>query len=76
MELNEYFDSAKGRGILATADKSGKVNLALYVKPYFIDGNTVTFIMAERLTHENLKFNSWACYLSQHRKSPPADWRW
>jgi hypothetical protein len=63
MELNEYFESTRGRGILATADKSGKVDLALYARPYFMDNNTVTFIMAERLTHANLQSNPWASYL-------------
>jgi hypothetical protein len=63
MELNEYFESTKGRGVIATSDINGKVNLALYARPYFIDDKTVTFIMAERLTHENLKSNPWACYL-------------
>jgi hypothetical protein len=63
MELNEYFESTKGRGVLATADKNGKVNLALYARPYFIDERTVTFIMTERLTHANLKSNPWASYL-------------
>jgi hypothetical protein len=63
MKLEEYFESTKGRGILATADKNGKVNLAFYSRPHFIDENTVAFIMAERLTHENLKSNPWAAYL-------------
>jgi len=63
MELNEYFESTKGRGVLATADKNGKVNLALYARPYFIDEHTATFVMTERLTHANLNSNPWASYL-------------
>lgn len=63
MKLYEYFESTKGRGIIATADKDGRVNLAMYARPYFMDDNTVTFIMAERLTHENLKSNPYAAYL-------------
>ena len=63
MKLDEYFESAKGRGVLATADKDGQVNLAMYARPYFMDDDTVTFIMAERLTHENLKSNPYAAYL-------------
>jgi hypothetical protein len=63
MELSEYFESAKGRGVLSTADKNGKVDLAMYARPYFIDEKTVTFIMTERLTHENLRSNPWAAYL-------------
>lgn len=63
MKLDEYFESTKGRGVLATADKRGKVNLATYARPYFMDDSTVTFIMAERLNHENLKSNPYAAYL-------------
>jgi hypothetical protein len=63
MSLLEYFEQNKGYGILATADVSGKVNAAIYAKPYFIDENTAAFIMAERLTHANIKSNSWAAYL-------------
>ena len=63
MKLDEYFASSKGRGVLATADKDGRVNLAMYARPYFMDDSTVTFIMAERLTHENLRSNPYAAYL-------------
>ena len=40
MELAEYFESAKGRGVLATADKTGRVNLAMYARPYFMADGT------------------------------------
>jgi hypothetical protein len=63
MSIKEYFEQNKGYGVLATAGSSGKVNAAIYSKPYIIDENTVAFIMAERLTNENIKFNSWAAYL-------------
>ena len=63
MNLSEYFEQTKGRGVLATADTGGKVNAALYARPHFMDDDTVVFIMAERLTHENLQSNQWATYL-------------
>ena len=63
MSLGEYFDKAKGYGVLATADGAGKVNTAVYARPHIMDEQTVAFIMAERLTHENLKVNPWAAYL-------------
>jgi hypothetical protein len=62
MSLKEYFESAKGYGVLATADAAGKVNVAVYARPHVMDDGTVAFIMAERLTHENLKTNPWAAY--------------
>lgn len=63
MKLSEYFGNTKGKGILATADSSGKVNSAVYAQPHFIDEETIAFIMADRLSHENLKSNPNACYV-------------
>lgn len=66
MRLNEYFDTTKGFGVLATADGSGKVNAAVYSRPHFTDENdekTVAFIMADRLSHANVQMNSHAAYL-------------
>lgn len=50
-------------GILAAADKEGKVNAALYAKLHFMSENDVVFLMDERLTYENLKNNLNAVYL-------------
>ena len=63
MKLSEYFEHAKGTGILATADASGNVNAAVYARPHFVDDDTVAFIMAERLSRENLTTNPHAAYL-------------
>ncbi len=63
MELREYFQNTKGRGILATADKNGKVDMAVYAKPHFMDDGMVAFIMANRLSHHNLQTNKHAAYL-------------
>jgi len=63
MKLRDYFERSAGRGILATANSSGHVDMAIYSGPYFIDDDTVAFIMAERLTHENLQSNPNACFL-------------
>jgi hypothetical protein len=63
MDLRAYFEKATGTGILATADDQGKVDLAVYAKPHFMDDGTIAFIMAERLTHKNLQSNGHAAYL-------------
>lgn len=63
MDLKNYFDDAKGRGILATADSEGRVDLAVYAKPHFMDDGGIAFIMADRLTHHNLQSNPFAAYL-------------
>lgn len=34
MDLNNYFENTKGRGILATADADGKVDAAVFARPH------------------------------------------
>jgi len=69
MNLNEYFENAKGVGILSTADSNGKVNAAIYGRPHFMDDQTVVFIAADRLTHANLQTNPSAVYLFKKEDS-------
>jgi len=63
MELKQYFESVKGTGILATADREGKVDAAVYSRPHFLEDGTLAFVMADRLTHHNLQTNPYAVYL-------------
>jgi hypothetical protein len=63
MKISEYFKTAKGRGVIATADGKGKVDVAVYATPHVIDDTTVAFIMADKLTHANLQSNPHAAYL-------------
>ena len=63
MELSEYFKKAKGYGVIGTADAEGKIGLAIYARPHFINEKTVAFIMADRLMHKNLQSNPHASYL-------------
>ena len=63
MNLSDYFEAAEGLGVLATADSEGRVDVAVYARPHVIDESTVAFIMAERLSHENLQSNPQAAYL-------------
>jgi hypothetical protein len=63
LDLKKYFETAKGIGVLATADGEGKVDTAIYAKPHIMDDGTIAFIMADRLTHHNLQSNDHAAYL-------------
>jgi hypothetical protein len=65
MKLSEYFEKARGVGVLATADAQGKVNVAIYSRPHFLDPddeNSLAFIMADRLSHANVVANPHAAY--------------
>ncbi len=69
MNLKDYFETAHGTGVLATADSEGNVNTAIYSRPHVIDDGTIAFVMRQRLTHHNLQSNSHASYL--FRESGP-----
>jgi len=63
MNLYEYFENTEGTGVLATADSSGNVDVAIYARPHIIDEKTVAFIMNERLSYQNITSNPKAAYL-------------
>ena len=51
--------------MLATADADGKVNVAVYARPNFLDSEddkTAAFIMNERLSYANMQANSNAAH--------------
>ena len=63
MDLAHYFETMKGKGVLATADDQGHLDVAVYGRPHVVDEDTIAFIMPDRLTHHNLQSNTHAAYL-------------
>lgn len=63
MNLETYFETNRGTGVLATADADGKVDAAIYSRPHCFGDGTIAFIMRDRLTHHNLQSNPHATYL-------------
>lgn len=63
MTLQDYFATAQGHGILATANAQGQVNMAMFARPHCLADGTLAFIMPNRLTHANLQENPYAAYL-------------
>jgi hypothetical protein len=66
MKLSQYFERVNGVGVLATTDGAGQVNQAFYAKPVFLDPDdeaTCSFVMANRLSHDNVGRNPSAAYL-------------
>ncbi|MGE0086808.1 MAG: pyridoxamine 5'-phosphate oxidase family protein [Desulfococcaceae bacterium] len=68
MELKEYFASASGLGVLATSDREGNVDAAVYARPTVMDDGTLAFIMNDRLSHQNLLSNPRATYLFKEER--------
>lgn len=63
MNLQTYFRETKGIGVMATSDKNGVVDTAIYSKPHVKGKDEVAFVMRDRLTHKNLQGNKHANYL-------------
>ena len=63
MDFKEYFENAKGLGVLSTADSNGRVNTAVYSRPHVMEDGTLAFIMRDRLTHANIQSNPHAAYM-------------
>lgn len=62
MGWRKYFSNAAGTGYLATADRAGKVDIAVYSRPHVLADGSLAFGMTDRLTHANLAENPHAVY--------------
>ena len=63
MNLELYFNSTDGFGVLATSNGEGQVNGAVYGRPHVMDDGTVAFIMRHRRSYQNLLSNPHASYI-------------
>lgn len=64
MRLSEYV-STGGSGVIATADKDGTINTAIYAVPHIVNDETVAWGMTEGRTYRNLKENPNAAFIHQ-----------
>ncbi len=62
MDIKDFF-SKEGIGVMGTADKKGKVNLAIYSPPIVVDDKIVVFGATRRKTFENLTENPHAMFM-------------
>jgi hypothetical protein len=63
MDLEDYFRTIEGTGILATSDSAGNVDVAIYSRPYVIEENKIAFSMLERTSFANTCSNPKAAYI-------------
>ncbi len=64
MKLSEYL-GAGGSGVIATADRDGTINTAIYAVPHVVDEETVVWGITEGRTYRNLRENPNAAFLHQ-----------
>lgn len=62
MDLSATFQDY-GIGVMATADRDGNVNTAVYARPHIVDDLTLVWGMTEGRTFRNLQQNPKAAYL-------------
>jgi hypothetical protein len=75
MDWAKYFEGTKGLGVLATADKTGVPNMAVYARPHVVDQETVAFIMRRKNSYANLTVNPKAAYLFREVGDGYRGWR-
>ena len=63
LDLEEYFESTQGTGVMASSDSEGRVNIAIYARPRVLEDGKIVLILANRLTLKNLRENPYAAYL-------------
>ncbi len=64
MKLSEYL-SPGGSGVIATADRDGTINTAIYAAPQIVDDETVAWGLTDGRTFRNLQENPNAAFLHQ-----------
>ena len=62
MDLAKLFEE-QGLGVMATADRVGNVNTAIYARPHVIDATTLVWGMTDGRTFHNLSANPRASFL-------------
>ncbi len=62
MDLAKLFQE-QGIGVMATADRLGNINTALYARPHVIDANTLVWGMTDGRTFHNISVSPRASFL-------------
>jgi predicted pyridoxine 5'-phosphate oxidase superfamily flavin-nucleotide-binding protein len=73
-KIMEMFNRATRIGALATANKAGEVNVAVFGSPRMIDENTVVMGIGENRSFRNLQENPKASFIVIEPGGSPAEW--
>ncbi len=74
-KLLDYFNKSPRIGALSTADKSGKVDCAVFGSPRMVDDRTVVMGLGKNRTFANLQENPHAVFLIMEPGKTPMDWK-
>jgi hypothetical protein len=74
-ELMELFNKYPRIGALATANKEGDVNVAVFGSPRMVDENTVVMGIGENRSYRNLQRNPKAVFIVMEPGETIMDWK-
>ena len=74
-EVMEMFNRQSRIGALATADKTGDVNVAVFGSPRMIDEDTVIMAIGDNRSYRNLVENPKASFIVIEPGDTPMQWR-
>lgn len=74
-ELMALFNKQPRIGVLASSNKLGDVNAAVFGSPQMIDENTVVMGIGQNRSFRNLQRNPKAVFIVVEPGESPADWR-
>ncbi len=74
-KLMDYFNKAPRLGALATADKSGKVDSAVFGSPRMTEEKTVVMGLGKNRTFSNLQQNPHAVYIIMEPGNTLPEWK-
>jgi predicted pyridoxine 5'-phosphate oxidase superfamily flavin-nucleotide-binding protein len=74
-ELMELFNKYPRIGVLATANKDGDVNVAVFGSPQMVDENTVIMGIGENRSYRNLQRNPKAVFIVMEPGETVMDWK-
>jgi hypothetical protein len=74
-QLMDFFNKQPRLGILATADKSGKVDVAYFGSPRMIDEKTIFMGLGKNRSFENLQQNPHAVFMIMEPGQSLPEWK-
>ncbi len=74
-QVMEMFNRQTRIGALATANKNGEVNAAVFGSPRMVDEKTIIMAIGDNRSFRNLQENPKASFIVMEPGSAPADWK-
>ncbi|MDY6842873.1 MAG: pyridoxamine 5'-phosphate oxidase family protein [Thermodesulfobacteriota bacterium] len=74
-KLVDFFNKRPRIGTLSTADKEGKVNVAVFGSPQMEDESTIAMGLGNNRSFKNLQENPYAVYIVMEPGQSTGDWK-